>query len=172
MAFVFLIVVFFIDHFAGGYLISIAYCPFFIHSLFFMLIIAYSWLYLTRCKSKSAYLILYSQPLVCSPPRLIARNHVIIPPVNEVYRVYSFCLFHVFVNFFLAKNFVAFFSATVRPTKLKFGTHVDNGWMYRVYQNQVAGTYLSLYFSFSPVFKHYMFSSHSFQERQGLQPWK
>ena len=30
MAFAFLILVFFIDHYCGGYLISIAYCPFFI----------------------------------------------------------------------------------------------------------------------------------------------
>ena len=42
--------------------------------------------------------------------------------------------------------FVTLFSGTVRPKKFKFGTVVDNGWMYRVYQNQAAVAYLSLYF--------------------------
>ena len=31
--------------------------------------------------------------------------------------------------------FITFFSGTVRPRKLKLGTHVDNGCMYRVYRN-------------------------------------
>ena len=30
------------------------------------------------------------------------------------------------------------------PIKLKLDTHVDNGWMYRVYRNQAAASYLSL----------------------------
>ena len=42
--------------------------------------------------------------------------------------------------------FVTLFSGTVRPRKFKLGTLVDNGWMYCVYQNQVAAAYLSLYF--------------------------
>ena len=44
------------------------------------------------------------------------------------------------------KLLVIFFSGIVRPTKLKVGTHVDNWWMYRVYRNQGAAAYLSLYF--------------------------
>ena len=32
------------------------------------------------------------------------------------------------------KIFVTLFSGTVRPTRLKLGTHVDNGWMYCVYR--------------------------------------
>ena len=44
------------------------------------------------------------------------------------------------------KSFVTLFSGTIRPTKLKLGTHVDNGWMYRVYQNQAVPVYSSLYF--------------------------
>ena len=44
------------------------------------------------------------------------------------------------------KIFVTFFSGTVRPRKFKLGTLVDNGWMYRVYQNQAAAAYLSLDF--------------------------
>ena len=34
----------------------------------------------------------------------------------------------------------------MRPSRLKLGTHVDGGQMYRVYQNQAAAEYLSLYF--------------------------
>ena len=48
------------------------------------------------------------------------------------------------VQFSNIKIFVALFSGTVRPIKLKLGTHVDNGWMYRVYRNQAATSYLSL----------------------------
>ena len=38
------------------------------------------------------------------------------------------------------------FSQELRPRKLKLGAHMDNGWMYRVYQNQAAAAaYLFLY---------------------------
>ena len=41
------------------------------------------------------------------------------------------------------------------PTELKFGTHVDNGWLHRVYRNQAAATYLSvpLFFIFLANFQ-------------------
>ena len=32
----------------------------------------------------------------------------------------------------------------MRPIKLTLDTHVDNGWMYRLYRNQAAASYLSL----------------------------
>ena len=56
-----------------------------------------------------------------------------------------------FLFFFLSnvqtfKSFVIFVSRTVRPRKFKLGILVANGWMYRVYQNQAAAAYLSLYF--------------------------
>ena len=56
-----------------------------------------------------------------------------------------------FSFFFLAnlqtlKFFVTLFSGTVRPRRLKLGTHVDSGQMYRVYRNQAAAAYSSLYF--------------------------
>ena len=35
----------------------------------------------------------------------------------------------------------------MRSRRLKLGTHVDSGQMYRVYRNQAAAAYLSLYFS-------------------------
>ena len=44
--------------------------------------------------------------------------------------------------------FITLFTGTVRPRKFKLGTLVDNGWMYRVYQNQAAASYLSLEFFF------------------------
>ena len=34
----------------------------------------------------------------------------------------------------------------MRPTRLTLGTHVDSGRLYRVYRNQAAAAYLSLYF--------------------------
>ena len=44
------------------------------------------------------------------------------------------------------KFFVTLFSGTVRPRRLKLSTHVDCGQMYRVYWNQAAAAYSSLYF--------------------------
>ena len=38
------------------------------------------------------------------------------------------------------------FSGTVRPRRLKLGTHVGSGQMYQVYWSQAAAAYLSLYF--------------------------
>ena len=47
-------------------------------------------------------------------------------------------------NFQTLKIFVALFSGTVRPIKFKLDTHMDNGWMYRVYRSRAAASYLSL----------------------------
>ena len=41
-------------------------------------------------------------------------------------------------NFKTLKIFLALFSGTVRPRRLKLGTHVDSGQMYLVYGNQAA----------------------------------
>ena len=51
-----------------------------------------------------------------------------------------------FSNIQTLKIFITLFSGTVRPRRLKLGAQVDNGWMYRVYWNQAAAAYLSLYF--------------------------
>ena len=51
-------------------------------------------------------------------------------------------------NFQTLKFFITLFSGTVRPRRLKLGTHVDSGQMYHVYQNQAAAAYLSLYLFF------------------------
>ena len=47
---------------------------------------------------------------------------------------------------FQMKIFVTLFSGTMRPRRLKLGTHMDSGQMYRVYRNQAAAAYLSFYF--------------------------
>ena len=70
---------------------------------------------------------------------------------RTVYRGYSFCLFRKYIcvcvcKLFLRKKIVPLFSGTIRPTKLKLGTHMDNVWMYLVYQNQAVPAYSLLYF--------------------------
>ena len=59
-------------------------------------------------------------------------------------------------NFQRLNIFVTLFSGTVRPRRLKLGTHMDSEQMYRVYRNQAADAYSSLYFFIflSPIFKH------------------
>ena len=96
------------------------------------------------------------------------------------------------------KFFVTLFSGTVRPRRLKLVTHVENGWIYRVYRKHAAalegwnllhtwkmggfivytGSMLLLlfvplffHFSFSPIFWHWNFSSHFYQELWGLEVW-
>ena len=55
-------------------------------------------------------------------------------------------LYFFFLQYSNIKNYITLFSGTVRPRGLKLGAHMDNGWMYRVYQNQAAAAYLFLYF--------------------------
>ena len=57
-------------------------------------------------------------------------------------------LFFIFLSlqFSNINIFVTLFSGTVRPRRLKLGTHVDSGQMYCVYRIQAAAVYLSLYF--------------------------
>ena len=57
--------------------------------------------------------------------------------------IYSFFILS---NFQTLKFFVTLFSGTVRPRRLKLGTLVDSGQMYRVYRNEAAASYSSLYF--------------------------
>ena len=73
----------------------------------------------------------------------------------------SGCCFYSAIYFFIFlslqfSNIIFFrhtFSGTVRPRRLKFGKHVDSGQIYRVYWNQAAAAYSSLY----------VFIFHSFQ---------
>ena len=53
----------------------------------------------------------------------------------------------------------------MRPRRLKLGTRVDSGQMYRAYWNQAAAAYLSLYsFFFLSNFQTLKISSHFSQE--------
>ena len=67
---------------------------------------------------------------------------------NQAAATYSSLYFFIFLSlqFSTSKIFVTLFSGTVRPRRLKLGTHVDSGQMYHVYRNQAALVYLSLYF--------------------------
>ena len=67
---------------------------------------------------------------------------------NQAAAAYWSPYFFIFflLNFQTLKFFITLFSGTVRPRRLKLGTHVDNGQMYHVYQNQASAAYSSLYF--------------------------
>ena len=55
---------------------------------------------------------------------------------NQAAAAYLSLYFFIFLsNFQALKIFIIFFSGTVRTTKLKLGTHVDNGCIYHVYRN-------------------------------------
>ena len=71
-----------------------------------------------------------------------------------------------FSPIFKHQNFLSHLSQKLRPIKLTLDIHVDNWWLYRVYQNQAAASYLSL-ISFSPMFKNSKFSWHFVQELWG-----
>ena len=86
------------------------------------------------------------------PRRLKLGTHVDSRQMYHVYRNQAAALIHPFISsfFFLSNfqhwNFSSLFLGTVRPRRLKIGTHVDSGQMYHVYQNQAAAAYSSLYF--------------------------
>ena len=67
---------------------------------------------------------------------------------NQAAAAYSSLYFFIFLylQFSTLKFFITLFSGTVRPRRLKLGTHIDSGQMYLVYRNQVAAAYSSLYF--------------------------
>ena len=71
----------------------------------------------------------------------VYRNHA-----AALIRPFIFCSFFFFSNFQTLKNFVTLFSGTVRSRRLKLGTRMDSRQMYRVYRNQAAAAYSSLYF--------------------------
>ena len=105
------------------------------------------------------------------PRRLKFGRHVNSGQMYRVYRNQAAALicplissFFFLSNFQILKYFVTLFSGTVRPRRLKLGTHMDSGQVYRVYRNQAAAAYSSLYFfiflsllfsiikSFRPIF--------------------
>ena len=108
------------------------------------------------------------------PRRLKLGTHVDSGQLYRVYRnqaaaayssLYSF-FFH--SNFQTLKFFVTLFSGTVRPTcrRLKLGTHVDSGWIYRVYRNQASAAYSPLFFSLAHLSRRLI----RWAYRMGLEP--
>ena len=92
---------------------------------------------------------------------------------GQMYRVYRnqaaaiirpiISSFFFLFNFQTLKFFDILFSGTVRPRRLKLGTQVDSGRIYRVYRNQAAAAYLSLsFFIFLSNFQTLKFFPHSF----------
>ena len=99
------------------------------------------------------------------PKRLKLGTHVDSGQMYHVYRnqaavSYSTLYFFIFLhsNFQTLKFFVTLFSGTVRPRRLKLGTYMDSGQMYRVYRNQAAAysflSFFFLYFSNIEIFRH------------------
>ena len=120
-----------------------------------------SFFFLSNFQTLKFFVTLFSQTV--RPRRLKLGTHVEsgqMYPVsqNQAATAYSSLYFFFFFlsNFQTLKFFVTLLSGTVRPRRLKLGTHVDSGWMYHVYQNQAAAAYSSLCFLFflSPIFKH------------------
>ena len=66
---------------------------------------------------------------------------------NQATAAYLSLYFFIFLSSYQTlKFFITFFSGPVRSRRLKLGTHVDSGQMFRVYRNQAAAAYLFLYF--------------------------
>ena len=67
---------------------------------------------------------------------------------NQAVAAYSLLYFFIFLSlqFSTLKFFVTLSSGTMRSRRLKIGTHVDSWQMYRIYRNQAAAAYTSLYF--------------------------
>ena len=132
----------------------------------------FSFFFLSNFQTLKFFVTLFSQTV--RPRRLKLGTHMDSVQMYRVYRNqatagYSSLYFFIFFlsNFQTLKFFNTLLSGTVRPKRLKLGTHVNSGWMYRVYRNQAAAAYLSLYFfiflslQFSNI---KMFLSHFSQE--------
>ena len=85
---------------------------------------------------------------------------------NQAAADYLSFYFFIFLSlqFSTLKFFITLFSRTVRSRRLKLGTHVDSRQMYRVYWNQAAAAYSSLYFFIflSPQFSNIKIFCHTF----------
>ena len=79
-------------------------------------------------------------------------------PIRLLLHIHPFISSFFFLSYFQTlKFFVTLFSGTVRPRRLKLGTHMDSGQLYRVYRNPAAASYTSFYFF---IFLSLIFSSH------------
>ena len=81
---------------------------------------------------------------------------------NQAPAAYSSLYFFIFLSFQFStlKFFITLFSGTVKPRRLKVGTHIDSGQMYHVYWNQVAAAVYSSHYFF--IFLSLQFSTLKF----------
>ena len=105
--------------------------------------------FLSSFQTLKFFVTLFSETV--RPGRLNLDTHVDSGQMYGIYRnqaaAYSSLYFFIFLsNFQTLKFFITLFSGTVRPGRWILGTQVDSGQMYHVYRNQVAASYLSLYF--------------------------
>ena len=109
-----------------------------------------SFFFLSNFQTLKFFVTLFSGTV--RPRRLKLATHVENRWMNRVYRNHAAALIHPFIfSFFFLSSFqtleffVTLFSGTVRPRRLKLSTQVDSAQIYRVYQNQTAAAYSSLY---------------------------
>ena len=90
--------------------------------------------------------------------------------IRLLLHICPFVSFFFLSNFQTLKFFVTIFSGTVRPRRVKLGTHVNSGQIYHVYRNQAADAYSSLYFF---IFLSLQFSNINIfrQELWRLEEW-
>ena len=117
---------------------------------------AYSFLYFSflslQFSNINIFVTLFSGTV--RPRRLKLGTHVVNGQMYCVYRIQAVAIYLSLYSFFFLSNFQTFkiyvtlFSETVWPRRYQLGTHKNSEQMYRVYRNQVAAAYSSLYFSF------------------------
>ena len=106
-----------------------------------------SFFFLSNFQTLKIFVTLFSGTVM--PSKLKLSTHMHSRWMYCVYRnqaaaaAYSSLFFSFFFqsSFQTLKIFITLFSGIVRPRRLKLGTQVDNGWMYRVYWNQAAAAY-------------------------------
>ena len=109
-----------------------------------------SFFFLSNCQTLTIFVTLFSRTV--RPGKLkLGTPHVDSGQMYRVHQIKLLLLIRLFISsFFFLSNFqtlnffVTHFSGTVKPRRLKLGTHVDSGQMYRVYRNQAAAAYSSL----------------------------
>ena len=117
----------------------------------------FSFFFLSNFRTWKFFVTLFSGTV--RPRRLKLVTHMENGWMYRVYRNHAAALIRPFIfsffflsNFQTLKIFETLFSGTVRPRRLKLGTHMDSGQMYGVYQNQAAAAYIHPFIS--SVFKH------------------
>ena len=110
-----------------------------------------SFFFLSHFQTVKYFVTLFSGTV--RPRRLKFGTHVDRGQMYWIYRNQAVALIRPFIcsffflsNLQILKSFVTLFSGTMRPRRLKLCTHMDSGQMYRVYRNQAAAAYASLYF--------------------------